>query len=86
MTARAFVRTGLAAVAAFAAAACASQRFDGPDGDRRFYEARCGVCHVPLPREDYPAAEWDKILDDMAPRAGLFGAQRDRVSRYLSAR
>jgi len=73
---------------AFAAlvAACASQRFDGPDGDRRFYEARCGVCHVPRPREEFSVAEWPRILDVMAPRAGLTGTQRERVSAYLTAR
>jgi Spy/CpxP family protein refolding chaperone len=85
-TARVFVTASLAAAAALLAAACASQRFDGPDGDRHFYEARCGVCHVPLPRENLSAGEWQKILDVMAPRAGLVGAQRERVSQYLSER
>jgi hypothetical protein len=68
------------------AAACASQRFDGPDGDRRFYEARCGVCHVPRSREEFSSGEWRRILDVMAPRAGLVGPQRDRVSSYLTER
>ena len=79
-------RLAFAALAATLVVACASQRFDGPDGDRRFYEARCGVCHVPRPREDFTAAEWPRILDVMAPRAGLTGTQRDRVSAYLTAR
>jgi hypothetical protein len=80
------VRLGLALLALSLVAACASQRFDGPDGDRRFYEARCGVCHVPRPREQFTAVEWPRILDVMAPRAGLTGTQRDRVSAYLTAR
>jgi len=81
-----FARLAFALLAAVLLVACASQRFDGPDGDRRFYEARCGVCHVPRPREDFTAAEWPRILDVMAPRAGLTGMQRERVSAYLTAR
>jgi len=80
------VRLALAPLAAVLVVACASQRFDGPDGDRRFYEARCGVCHVPRPREEFSAVEWPGILDTMAPRAGLTRTQRDRVSAYLIAR
>jgi hypothetical protein len=80
------VRLALAPIAAALVVACASQRFDGPDGDRRFYEARCGVCHVPLPREDYSPSQWPGILDEMAPRAGLTGPQRERVRAYLTSR
>jgi hypothetical protein len=76
-----------AAIAALAlVAACTSTRFDGPDGDRRFYEARCGLCHVPFAREGYSAAEWDDILDEMGPRAGLTRPQRARVLGWLTAR
>ena len=67
-------------------AACATQRFDGPDGDRRFYEARCGTCHVPYPRDFLPEEEWGRMLDVMAPRAALTKSQRARVSGYLAAR
>lgn len=80
------VRIGLVLLATALVAACASQRFDGPGGDRRLYEARCGACHVPRPREEFSAAEWPRILDMMAPRAGLTGTQRERVSDYLTAR
>ncbi len=80
------VRLVVAVTALVAVTACATQRFDGPDGDRLFYEARCGVCHVPFAREQYPAAEWPGILDAMAPRAGLTKAQRERVHAYLTAR
>jgi hypothetical protein len=80
------IRAVVLLVAASLLAACASQDFDGPDGDRRFYEARCSVCHVPRPREQFTPGEWQRILDVMAPRAGLTGAQRDRVSAYLTAR
>jgi hypothetical protein len=80
------VRFVVAVTAVLAVTACATQRFDGPDGDRRFYEARCGVCHVPWQREQFAATEWPGILDIMAPRAGLTKAQRERVHRYLTAR
>lgn len=83
-------RFPLSAAAAIAAAvlvaACTSTRFDGPDGDRRFYEARCGLCHVPFAREHYSADEWPGILDEMAPRAGLTRKQRERVLGWLTAR
>lgn len=81
------VRNLLLGTAVLGAAACASSpSFDGPDGDRRLYEARCGVCHVPWTRESRPAAEWPRVLDTMAPRAGLTAPQRERVLRYLTAR
>jgi hypothetical protein len=76
----------LVALALCALSACASQRFDGPDGDRRFYEARCGVCHVPYPRDHMAAHEWPAVLDQMAPRAGLTASQRERVRNYLTSR
>jgi type IV pilus biogenesis protein CpaD/CtpE len=78
------VRVVLPIVALAVVSACASTSFTGEGGDRRFYEARCGVCHVPFPREDHAAAEWRKILDVMAPRAGLTRAQRERVFGYLA--
>lgn len=57
-----------------------------PDADRRFYEARCGVCHVAYPREHFGPAEWSKVLDVMGPRAGLTKSQRERVLGYVTAR
>lgn len=74
------------AAAAIVVSACASQRFDGPDGDRRLYEARCGICHVPYPRDHVAPREWPGILDEMGPRAGLTHAQRERVLGWLTAR
>jgi len=78
------LRLVLALVGAAVVSACASTSFSGEGGDRRFYEARCGVCHVPFPREEHDAAEWPKILDVMAPRAGLTSSQRRRVLSYLT--
>jgi cytochrome c5 len=72
--------------AAATAGACASTRFDGPDGDRRLYEARCGICHVPYPREHLAPEDWPGILDEMGPRAGLTRSQRERVLGWLTAR
>lgn len=67
------------------AGACASTsaRFDGPDGDRRLYEARCGLCHVPFRPRDFEASQWPSLVDDMAGRAGLTRVQRERVLAYL---
>lgn len=83
---RSFVRAAAALVAAAGLAACATTSFDGPGGDARFYEARCGACHVAFPREQFTAAEWPRILDSMAPRAGLTRPQRERVLRFLTER
>ena len=67
-----------------AAAGCAStSRFDGPGGDQRLYEARCGFCHVPFAPTDFHPEEWPAIVEDMGPRAGLNQAYRERVTRYL---
>lgn len=83
----------LTAAALFAGAAalgaCASSGShpadSGPDADRRFYEARCGVCHVPFHKGDFAPRHWPAILDLMGPRAGLSSTQRERVLRYLTA-
>jgi hypothetical protein len=80
-------RAAAALAAAALVTACASVAPErGPEADRRFYEARCGVCHVPFPREDYEPAEWPDILDDMGPRAGLTRSQRERVLAWVTAR
>ena len=79
-------RAAAALAAAALVAACATTDFAGPGGDRRFYEARCGVCHVAYPREEHDSAEWPKILDVMAPRAGLSRPQRARVLSFVTAR
>ena len=82
-----FLRRGaIAWIAAAALSACATTSFDGPGGDQRLYEARCGVCHVAYAREQFRPDEWPGILDEMAPRAGLTRSQRERVTAYLTAR
>lgn len=77
-------RAAAALAAAASAAACASVSFEGPEGPRRLYEARCGVCHVAYPRDYLPASEWPSMLDDMGPRAGLTKSQRARVLAFLT--
>ena len=80
---RAFL-IALAAIGAMSGCATGAGSFDGPDGDRRLYEARCGFCHVPFAREDFDAREWPGVVKKMGPRAGLTGHQRERVLRYLT--
>jgi hypothetical protein len=79
-------RDALAVAGFVLAASCASTNFDGPDGDRRLFEARCSACHVPPARESHDVAEWPKILDIMAPRARLTAAERGRVLSYVTER
>ncbi|MCE9636824.1 MAG: hypothetical protein K8T90_14060 [Planctomycetes bacterium] len=80
-------------VAAAALAACASSvGAHGAGGDpaadieERFYEARCGGCHVPFHRTDFAPRKWSSILAVMGPRAGLSPAQRERILAYLTSR
>ena len=84
--ARRVARALLAAAGVVATSACATTNFDGPDGDRRFYEARCGYCHVAPHPTEHDVAEWPAIVADMAPRAGLSATQRARVLDYVTRR
>jgi hypothetical protein len=52
---------------------------------RAVYLSRCGRCHEPHDPTEAFAGEWPGILRRMAPRAGLFGPERDRVLRWLQA-
>ena len=84
--------TAATAAALLAAAAClsacasdASVGVAGPEADRRFYESRCGLCHVPFHRSDFRPSDWPSIVEHFGPRAGLSTAQRARVVAYLTA-
>ena len=67
-----------------AAVGCAStSRFDGPDGDRRLYEARCGFCHVPFAPSDFHPDDWPALVGEMSARAGLSPSYRERVTRFV---
>ena len=72
-------------LAAGLAASCASVYPPGPEGDRRLYEAKCGMCHVPFHPSEYTPEEWPEIVAQFAPRAGLTKAQRVRVLQHLTS-
>ena len=81
-TAAALLLAGLVA----GTSACAStSRFDGPDGDRRLYQARCGFCHVPFAPADFHPDDWPVLVADMSARSGLSPAYRERVTRWVVA-
>jgi hypothetical protein len=56
------------------------------DGARTTYLTRCGRCHEPFPPSHATASEWPRLVRKYGPRAGLFGAERERVLRWLRAR
>lgn len=47
------------------------------------YYARCSQCHAAFPPGTFPAGEWPGIVERYGPRAGLFGAERQRVVAWL---
>jgi cytochrome c5 len=55
------------------------------EGARVLYVTRCGACHAPWPPTHVRAAEWPIYVARYGPRAGLFGAERARVLRWLQA-
>jgi hypothetical protein len=52
---------------------------------RSLYLSRCARCHEPYEPSSASAAEWPGIMRRMAPRAGLFGPERDRLLAWLQA-
>jgi hypothetical protein len=54
-------------------------------GARALYLSHCGRCPEPWPPTHLRAAEWPRFVRHYAPRAGLYGADRDRVLRWLQA-
>jgi len=49
------------------------------------YHAKCGRCHVPFSPTQFSAGEWPWFVNKYAPRAGLFGAEREQVLAWLQA-
>ncbi len=49
------------------------------------YHARCGRCHVPFVPTQFSAEEWPWYVNKYAPRAGLFGSEREQVLAWLQA-
>jgi hypothetical protein len=70
-------------VLATSAGCTSTSRFDGPGGDQRLYEARCGFCHVPFAPGDFHPDDWPALVEEMGPRAGLNAAYRERVTKYV---
>jgi hypothetical protein len=50
---------------------------------RKLLIRKCTNCHrVPLPSEHTPA-QWPKLVDDMAERSSIDGAQHKLIEQYL---
>ena len=54
-------------------------------GARDLYRNHCARCHEPIPPASMAAADWPRFVRHYGPRAGLFGADRARVLRWLQA-
>ena len=52
---------------------------------RGLYLNHCSRCHEPIPPEALAAGDWPRYVRRYGPRAGLFGAERARVLRWLQA-
>ena len=53
------------------------------DGAARIYVTKCSQCHEPFAPSHAAADEWPRFVRKYGPRAGLFGAERERVLRWL---
>jgi hypothetical protein len=49
------------------------------------YYTRCSQCHEAYPPQAFSAGEWPLYVDRYGPRAGLYGAERASVLRWLQA-
>ena len=74
-----------AAAAAVAAAVAPPGAGPGDDGTRALYERKCGQCHAPFAPRHATPAQWPGFVRTYGPRAGLFGEDRARVTRWLQA-
>lgn len=54
-------------------------------GARQLYLTSCTKCHEPFSPRYASAEEWPALVRHYGPRAGLFGADRERVTRWLQA-
>jgi cytochrome c5 len=50
----------------------------------KLYSMKCSFCHRPFPPDSRGPAEWDDILDEMAPKAGLTESERALIYRFLT--
>ena len=54
-------------------------------GAQDLYLQKCGRCHAPFPPPHLSASRWPAMVRKYAPRAGLYGADRERVLAWLIA-
>lgn len=73
-----------AAVLVVACAHAPASAGGAPDAER-LYRSRCAGCHRAYPPERLTAGGWAEVLDRMAPRAHLTGAEREALLGYLTA-
>ena len=52
---------------------------------RSLYLNHCSRCHEPIAPGAVAASDWPRYVRRYGPRAGLFGADRTRVLRWLQA-
>ena len=55
------------------------------EGARTVYVTKCGQCHEPFAPSHATAAQWPHYVRKYGPRAGLFGAERERVLEWLQS-
>jgi cytochrome c5 len=49
------------------------------------YNAKCGRCHDLKNAADYTAERWEKILEQMAPKAKLTDDEKKQVAAFVNA-
>lgn len=76
-----FTQTGTAKTAQQAAGI---NDADDPGAAALYYD-HCSRCHAPFAPTYVSAGEWPRYVRRYAPRAGLYGADRQRVLTWLQA-
>ena len=57
----------------------------GDPGASALHYEHCSRCHAPFAPTYVTAGEWPRYVRRYAPRAGLYGNDRDRVLKWLQA-
>jgi len=55
------------------------------EATRTLYMDKCGRCHAPYAPGYLGASRWPAMVRKYAPRAGLYGEDRERVQSWLVA-
>ena len=55
------------------------------ESGKTVYSTKCGRCHDLKNAADYTAERWEKILDEMAPKAKLSDDEKKQVAAYVNA-